>query len=289
MKAQKKQLMRPYTGGGRCQSIGSTNEGSTYGLVYKTSNYSWFKKFDWNRKTEDIHIRRLIQSYEEIGQIPIPIVVTSEGQIIDGQHRFEAAKEVGLPIYYIINDNITAEQCEKLNIISSKWKVADKIHSRAERGNINYVRLEALVNSYKNFSPNLIAAVASHITVSGGAITGKINAGTIEISEEELSRTSNILDYLDGELIEVIRRKKGKISCMIDVIIFCYEYDKIDSKKLKEKIINNYPRAEYVAPAKTIDAVSIVQDIYNYRSHEENKVYFFDEWKKQMKARSNHK
>ena len=71
--------------------------------VYKTNNYDIFKLMPNNRNVNLTHVGRLKLSFKEMYLIS-PIIVNSRMEIIDGQHRLHAAKELNLPIYYIIVD-----------------------------------------------------------------------------------------------------------------------------------------------------------------------------------------
>lgn len=68
-----------------------------------TSNYSRFKHLNGNRNIVEPHLRRLIKSIQENGWLEnSPVLVNQKYEIIDGQHRFEACKTLGLPIEYMV-------------------------------------------------------------------------------------------------------------------------------------------------------------------------------------------
>ena len=69
--------------------------------VYQSVNYAQFQPIDGNRTILQHHLKRLKKSMEENFLIS-PILVNEKMEIIDGQHRFEAAKSLGLPIYFFI-------------------------------------------------------------------------------------------------------------------------------------------------------------------------------------------
>ena len=55
--------------------------------IYETKNYSLFKLLDSNREPNQRILKKLEASIKEIG-IQIPIIVNTENEIVDGQHRF---------------------------------------------------------------------------------------------------------------------------------------------------------------------------------------------------------
>ena len=68
--------------------------------VIQTNDYDIFQHIDGNRTVNQLHLKRLKDSINE-EYIPVPIVVNNRYQIIDGQHRFEAVKEMKKPVYFI--------------------------------------------------------------------------------------------------------------------------------------------------------------------------------------------
>jgi len=72
--------------------------------IQKTTNYDQFKLFHSNRQ---ILPQRLIQSIKKKNLLEShPILVSKDFRIIDGQHRWEAARQLKVPLYYIIEDGL---------------------------------------------------------------------------------------------------------------------------------------------------------------------------------------
>ena len=57
--------------------------------VFETTDYSMFKKIDYNRSVSRSNVKKIMKSIIEYGLI-VPIVISEDGYIIDGQHRLEA-------------------------------------------------------------------------------------------------------------------------------------------------------------------------------------------------------
>lgn len=69
--------------------------------IQKTTDYKLFKKLDGNRDVKKTNA--LVKSIREFDlTMYSPIIVSVDFRIIDGQHRFAACRELGLPIYYIV-------------------------------------------------------------------------------------------------------------------------------------------------------------------------------------------
>lgn len=70
-----------------------------------TKNYDMFEFITANRSINRSHVNKLKKSLSEYGFLSSqPITVSNDMKIIDGQHRFIACKEMGIPINYQVVD-----------------------------------------------------------------------------------------------------------------------------------------------------------------------------------------
>ena len=91
-----------------------------YTVVYCTKDYSWFKKTKGNRPAKPSHIRKIKNSIAE-KDLKMVVYVNSDGCIREGHTTFEVRKELGLPIYYIINDDFKALDVPRFNSSRESW------------------------------------------------------------------------------------------------------------------------------------------------------------------------
>jgi len=110
--------------------------------ILSTKDYNLFKKMVGNRPTQLFRVKKILKSIEKVGYITNPIIVNDKMEIIDGQARFEALKQLNLPIDYIIVNNAGIKECISMNTYNSNWKEMDYINSYANVGNINYIRFK---------------------------------------------------------------------------------------------------------------------------------------------------
>lgn len=77
-------------------------------VVQQTQEYDKFSLLSANRDISKGHVQSLKASIEKLGNITekVPIIVNQNLEIIDGQHRFQALKELGLPVFYIVADGM---------------------------------------------------------------------------------------------------------------------------------------------------------------------------------------
>lgn len=103
-------------------------------VIQKTHNYDKFKLIDWNREINKPNVIKLIEENRIKFQLhKFPILVTDKFKIIDGQHRFAAAQELGCPIYYIV----ASDMDESIYSVNSVNKVGKK-HSRGDKLEMMY-------------------------------------------------------------------------------------------------------------------------------------------------------
>ncbi|MEQ9286955.1 MAG: ParB N-terminal domain-containing protein [Cyclobacteriaceae bacterium] len=82
--------------------------------VFETNDYSSFKKIKGNRGIDPQHVNRLEHSFKK-KHLKTPILLNEKMEIVDGQHRVEAAKNLNLPVYYIIKENYGLDEARALN------------------------------------------------------------------------------------------------------------------------------------------------------------------------------
>ena len=116
--------------------------------VYETNNHDMFKKIIGNRDISRLNINRLKRSFAE-KQLQVPLIVNELSQVIDGQHRLEVCRELGLPVHYIQVDGYTLEDVMRANSISRQWNLNDCVDSYCDLGNVNYKTYRDFKNKYK--------------------------------------------------------------------------------------------------------------------------------------------
>ncbi len=103
--------------------------------LHTSGNYAMFEFLKFNRKVSPEHVRELVESINSFGVLSYPVVVKTDCldgseryYIADGQHRFTAMKELGLPIYFTLHNISSKEQLvrliAKVNNTSKKWSLS---------------------------------------------------------------------------------------------------------------------------------------------------------------------
>ncbi len=115
--------------------------------VQTTSNYSLFTSLDGNRNVNKLHVKRLKESMQKKYLFTV-IIVNEKYQIIDGQHRFNACKELQLPIRYIIINGYGLLEVQMLNANSKNWTADDYVNGYCDLGYKDYLTYRDFKNKY---------------------------------------------------------------------------------------------------------------------------------------------
>lgn len=141
------------------------NEENKHGKLLFTTNYDMFQLSKQNRIVNKEHLRTLINAIEKNNQLDVnPIIVNSEFEVINGQHRLLAAKHLNVPIYYIQKDSndIHEDYILTANMYQRSTRPSDSIRYYSEcRNNHDYIILKKCqknVNIPPGAMANLIGA-----------------------------------------------------------------------------------------------------------------------------------
>lgn len=130
-----------------------------FGNIMVTENYDMFKKIGGNRKINKANYAKIVKSMKE-EQLIIPIVVNERYEIIDGQHRYTACKDLGKPIYFYMVRGYGLEQVKRANIASSNWKKENYLDMFVAEGNKTYKEFEEIKERYDLNISNLLKIFA---------------------------------------------------------------------------------------------------------------------------------
>lgn len=116
--------------------------------IQKTKNYEEFKLCEYNRPVDPFHVRKLKEVLSVDNQLSFhPIIVNEKMEIIDGQHRFVAAKELGLELYYLKGD-LDYSHILSTNINQKKLALKDVVKFYAFRDRLpDYIEFYELLGS----------------------------------------------------------------------------------------------------------------------------------------------
>jgi hypothetical protein len=225
--------------------------------IASTKNYSLFDRSRENRPVNLSNRHRLRASMKEYGWLkafPMFAQRTTNGRliIIDGQHRFEIAKELGVAVRYIVDET-------KVDVVKlqggASWVPKDYAGSFAQRGLKDYERVIEFAE--KHNVPLTTAAALLAGTVCFGNVNTSFRDGSYKVKDELFAdRVATIFSHMNA-----YGRFTSKRSC-VDAIAACCRVGFFDVRRF----LNNVKRCpEKLQPYATRDAVLLMmEEIYNY-------------------------
>lgn len=138
-----------------------------------------------NRPIDRNQVNKLKASIQETGYWDeCPIIVDKDMNIIDGQHRFTACQEMGIPIKYIVSKTMDINTLAVINTTQKNWNIGDFVNFYAHQDNVSYIMLQAFVKENK-INPS-IAIMLIKNAVSGGSDSAIIKSGNFTVTQKEI-------------------------------------------------------------------------------------------------------
>jgi hypothetical protein len=165
--------------------------------IYSTTNYNKFKKLSGNRPLLEGHINTLAKALEEENFLERDYIrVNEDYQIIDGQHRIEAAKKARVPVYFIVQKGATLHDAINDNKGRRNWAIIDYINSYAELGNKDYIKLRDFCFNMKSlYGIQYFVSIelASNADSGGGKKMKSLKDGTLTVSTKRIKDSEKII------------------------------------------------------------------------------------------------
>ena len=147
--------------------------------ISATYDYSLFEFFKSNRPTN--HWRAIAASIEKLDFTAYsPILVTEKYNrfyILDGQGRFMACKELGLPIYYLVTNQLDESHIAMFNANQSKWSLHDYFRYYDQMGFEEYKKFRRIFDTH--FSGVALNAVLHILGNQAGRNGEKVGIGKV--------------------------------------------------------------------------------------------------------------
>jgi len=251
--------------------VQNTNE---VNKVYKTSNLSIFKTLPGNRVPNLQHINRLTYSLNKYGMKCNPILVNENMEVIDGQHRLEAAKIAKTYVFYIITPGYTLTEVHTLNLNQKNWSKSDYMDGYANMGIKSYIKLKEFILKNDNFTFSNCLALCSNVTKTSHIyLASQINRTNKHVFEEGTwigKDWDKAQDWADKIRMVGTYYDGYDRAIFVRAFIPLLSNDKFDFNEFMHKL--------RLQPSALVDCVNseqyrtVIEDIYNWRSR--NKISF---------------
>jgi len=233
-------------------------------VIYKTKNYSIFKYLNCNRKIGSIRVKNLIESIKKENYLHLEnITVNEDFEVLDGQHRLEAAKILDTEIYYtIIKEDKDSEIIPLLNANQSPWILKDFLNFWVNNGKAEYIRLEEFMKKNKfNITQGLIWAKDGSQFTRNQFKKGNFKFNYDETSEKALIYSKHYIEFLKKTNFRPIKIFNSSHFHKALKIFFSSEL--VNSDHFLTKAIE-IPLTIRFSPCEKDYVIQLI-DIYNYK------------------------
>ena len=223
--------------------------------IQKSKDYNIFKTLTGNRELNISHKEKLKKSIKE-NYLISPIIINEKYGIIDCQHRFNAARELGYYVYYILIKGYSLEEVKMLNTNSKNWKREDYLNAYCDLGFEEYIKFKKFYSDIKEFT------IGSAERIAAG------------------HQSDNMLDFRNGKF------KFGNVLDAYDtaqkILMFKPYYKGFNRNTFVGAVMKlirnqNYNHAQMIHKlslnpsilvdcANTSQYVLLLEDVYNYKS-----------------------
>jgi len=228
--------------------------------VGTTKDYSLFKFFNYNRAIKRANLKAIKKAIQKRGLI-MPILVTKDFQVIDGQHRLLALEELEMEVHYVIAHDYVSNDVEEVNNVGSNWDVRARVNNLAEHGDPNCIKLLEVYKTWGHvFSEGTINDAFYKLkNHSSQAIRNKNYIMDEDFGNQVLSNA-----FLMTEVIPKAKQTKfirGLKSAMLDNDNFDINILRANAEKRRLNVYNN-----------ETEILDEIIEVYNYYTRDDKRI-----------------
>lgn len=229
--------------------------------LQKTTDYGKFKFMKGQRPIDldCIESKTLLASMQKFGFLPaFPVMARPNGapnklEIVDGQHRYSVAKELGLPVYYVI-DNSQID-VTLVNKAQRKWSPKDYAQSYANQG---YHAYQTLLEYSANFGISIMQSAAFLSgTIHFKNISTRFHNGEFQI------KNSNEATELGLAFRDIWKAApRAKTTAFVVALYACWKVDYFNPEQLVSSIVRR-PQSVNIGGGRA-DYLAAIEEAYNH-------------------------
>jgi len=233
--------------------------------IQQTTDYDQFDTIIANREVDQSHVNQLIRSIRQNDLLHInPIIVNKNKEVIDGQHRLEAAKQLKKPIYFIQDDKVDRRHIANLNTNQKNWSLIDYVNYYCVEKVQEFLDLSRLIRKYP-FAP--ISTLITITSSDGSRNMIEFRNGKLDL--KNYKDAVKILDHINK--IRNLGIEEAYDRNFILAIWKCWNSGEYDPLVFLDKVADN--RSGIFKCAKTIQYIQLIETVYNRYSHTKIRFY----------------
>lgn len=202
------------------------------GELHTTTEYARFTSLEGNRNISRSHVNELKRLIQKNGNLTekFPIKVNPAGDILDGQHRVQALKELKQPITYEVVRGADIKTVRAINLGNRNWTWKDMAESHFKLGNKEYGWFLQYTEDYQ--LPFLVA-LSFCDAPRGRGHDSIFNQGGLVVEDKELAieRAEHL-----REVTDIVGLSHKDFATALRLLMLSSHYDKAHMlKKLAER------------------------------------------------------
>lgn len=249
-------------------------------IIHETTEYDKFHVDPSNRTINYGHLQRLKDAIRRKNLLAeFPIVVDADMNVMDGQHRLRAAQELGLSIFYVVSGSMRAKDVPSINAARKQWSQEDHLHHYVTKHYSDYIALDRYTRQFPEIKLSDAIPLCHQNGTEPGTWYGDILFGKKEITRlfEDGDYTCNNLPFAEA-VAQVVRdfkpyfKKYHSQRQFVRAIANLVASPQYDHDRMMQKVA--YLSAKLRPCVTTSDYLAMLNDIYNYKANNRDKVEF---------------
>jgi hypothetical protein len=228
--------------------------------LYYSEDFSTLKLLSENRIIVLTHAKNLAKSIEENNLLfDNPILVDKELQILDGQHRYEACRILGVGFWYRIAEKMEAKDISSINSDQRNWKIDDYLSYWLFQKKEDYIQFNNfLLNSGMLKHPSLLLKLI-------GEDYKDFSKGSLKFPLSEIPHLENLIEKMNivSNSFYWVFADRNFWSALDTAL----KNEKFDFDQF-QKNLNMHGRKLFQKVRKKSDYLLIIEDIHNYDEKE---------------------
>jgi ParB-like chromosome segregation protein Spo0J len=150
-----------------------------------TTDYDQFTFKETNRKVTQGGVEAMIKTIKAHNKLHLnPIHVDTQMRVVNGQHRYLAAKALGLPLYYYIED-ATDQEMLAISGTQKSLTLRDYLDSYVMQGKAEYIKVRDFIDKHKVVLGSAISLLSGRNTIPNSELMDMFKAGTFKVRSIE--------------------------------------------------------------------------------------------------------
>lgn len=245
--------------------------------VFETSEFVFIyaKK---NRPIEEAKVVEFMEKFKAgknfMRELPALIDINT-WEILDGQHRIEACKRLGIPFCYRFttpNSQLSIDQVTEIQA-NAGWKTLDYIHSNIQQKKQSYVVLKRFITRY-NFPPSTaVMLLSGHINDSrkGSLQSTGFYQGNLQITDKNEEYAHSIAKKTQefGELGLKVHTNRNFIAALCSVM----KHPEYNHEQMLDRYAK-YGHSLFHPQINTELYIKELEKLYNYKTQQGKRARF---------------